>query len=85
VDRSVRFIELAGRYGIHIGGAVNLLSFCEESYVDLYVRTVAAAGRVNQRLLHGFTQAETAQLESLLARMLVNAQAHTAAIRGQQP
>jgi isopropylmalate/homocitrate/citramalate synthase len=44
VARSVRFIELAGKYGIHIGGAVNLLSFCDESYVDLYVRTVAAAG-----------------------------------------
>lgn len=44
VARSVRFIELADKYGIHIGGAVNLLSFCDESYVDLYVRTVAAAG-----------------------------------------
>lgn len=44
VARSVRYIELGKQYGIQIGGAVNLLSFCDESYVDLYVRTVAAAG-----------------------------------------
>jgi isopropylmalate/homocitrate/citramalate synthase len=44
VARSLKYMDLAEKYGIKIGGSVNLLSMADESYVDLYCRTVYEAG-----------------------------------------